>query len=241
MLPDFLIIGTQRGGTTSLYSYLARHPKVAPASVKEVHYFSFFYERGSSWYESNFPRSRGLRGRISGESSPYYLFHPHVPERVLAVCPDVKLIALLREPVARAYSHYRHECRLGEESLSFEDAIAKENERFAGDPFLDGSHQHFSYAARGRYAEQLENWYQHFPREQMLILRSEDLFNDPERVCAETLGFLGLRPHRLSAYERYNAGAELAGIKPGLRRELTEYFRPHNERLYTLVDRDMGW
>lgn len=241
MLPDFLIIGTQRGGTTSLYNYLAEHPKVAPAAVKEVHYFTLFHDRGDEWYESNFPRSRGLRKRITGEATPYYLFHPDVPERAHRLCPDAKLIALLRDPVARAFSHYQHERRLGEEPLSFAEAIAKEDERLSGDPFVDGSHQHFSYAARGRYAEQLRRWWSRFPRERLLILRSEDLFTDPGAVYAQTLEFLGLPNHRPRRFEVFNAGAELDEIEPYVRHELTAYFRPHNTELYELIDRDMGW
>lgn len=241
MLPDFLIIGTQRGGTTSLYNYLVHHPKVAPAATKEVHYFTLFYDRGEEWYESNFPRSRGWRKRVTGEATPYYLFHPDAPERAGRLVPSARLIALLRDPVARAFSHYRHERRLGEESLSFEDAVAREPERLSGDPFADGSHQHFSYVARGRYAEQLRNWWQHFPREQLLILRAEDLYAQPDSVYAEVVSFLGLPGHRLRSYDVFNAGAELEGIPEDAKRSLYEYFRPYNAELYELIGRDMGW
>jgi hypothetical protein len=240
LLPDFLIIGTQRGGTTSLYNYLAAHPRVAPATRKEVHYFTLFCDRGVDWYASNFPRSRGIRKRMTGEATPYYLFHPEVPGRVRDVCPDAKLIALLRNPVARAFSHYRHERRLGEETLSFEEAIAAEDGRLSGDPFIDGSHQHYSYLARGRYAEQLRNWWKTFPREQMLVLKSEDLFADPETSYGRTLDFLGLARHRLRSYERYNVG-EVEGMGSEVRARLSEYFRPYNEELYELIGGDMGW
>jgi hypothetical protein len=241
VLPDFLIIGAQRAGTTSLYNYLARHPKVAPAATNEVHYFTLFYDRGDDWYESNFPRSRGWRKRITGEATPYYLFHPDAPERARRLVPDATLIALLRDPVARAFSHYRHERRLGEESLTFDDAIAREAERLSGDPFVDGSHQHFSYVARGRYAEQIRNWWSHYPRERLLILRAEDLFKDPQTVYAAVLGSLGLPAHRLRSYEVFNAGAELDEMPAETKRYLYDYFRPHNAELYELIGRDMGW
>ena len=249
MLPDFLIIGTQRGGTTSLYNYLTEHPKIAPARVKEVHYFSVNYGKGLDWYRSFFPRTRGLRRRITGEASPYYIFHPHSPGRARELLPDVKLIALLRDPVARAFSHYRHEVGLGEEPLSFEEAVAREDERIgpdveklALDPSYEGhAHRHYSYIARGRYVEQLRNWTRAFPRERLLVLRSEDLFDDPRAVYSRTIDFLGLPSHDLDRFERYNAARELEGLTPGLRDRLREYFRPFNVQLGAFVGRDFGW
>src|SRR5579885_2674785 len=128
LLPDFIIIGTQRGGTTSLYAYLGQHPQIAPAVIKEVHFFDNNYERGVGWYRTQFPflieksiaKNIGQQNFITGEASPYYLFHPHVPERAAKVVPGAKLIVLLRNPIDRAYSHYYHEVELGHEKLSFE-------------------------------------------------------------------------------------------------------------------------
>jgi len=168
---------------------------------------------------------------------------------VSEVLPNVKLIALLREPVARAFSHYRHEVGLGEEPLSFEEAIAREDERLgpdvermATDPMYEGhAHRHYSYVARGRYIEQLRNWTRHFPREQLLVLRSEDLFDDPRRVYAETIRFLGLPEHDLASYDRYNAAGELEGLTPRLREDMTDYFRPFNRQLESFLERDLGW
>lgn len=249
MLPDFIIIGTQRGGTTSLYNYLSEHPKIAPARVKEVHYFSVNYDKGVDWYERHFPRTRGLRRRLTGEASPYYIFHPHSPARVKELVPHVKIIALLREPVARAFSHYRHEVRMGEEPLSFEEAVAREDqriapdvERLAQDPLYEGhAHRNYSYVARGRYVEQLRGWTRFFPLERMLVLRSEDLFSDPATVYAQTVRYLELPAHDLGSYERYNAAGELEGLTPHLRSTLSEYFRPFNEQLYALLGRDLRW
>jgi hypothetical protein len=241
-LPDFIIVGTQRGGTTSLYNYLGEHPNVAQARVKEAHYFSFQFDRGLAWYKGLFPRTRGLARRICGEASPYYLFHPDVPERVRDVCPDVKLIVLLREPVARAYSHFRLERKKGEEPLAFADAVEREAERLEAEPSFEGhAHRHHSYLARGRYAEQLERWVGHFGREQFLILKSEDLFEHPHVVYQQTLDFLGVPAHELERFERYNASDGLETLPSALRGELMTSFRPHNEHLYELIGRDMGW
>ncbi len=129
--PAFVIVGAQRGGTTSLYRYLAAHPGVLPASRKELHYFTNRHDRGPDWYRSQFPPTPP--GTITGESTPYYLFHPHAPRRLHAFAPDVKLIVLLRNPVDRAYSHYQLQVRRRHETLPFEEAIAREEERLAGE------------------------------------------------------------------------------------------------------------
>ncbi len=140
LLPDYLIIGAQRAGTTSLHRYLIQHPGVRTTlRTKGVHFFDTGYGRGMSWYASRFPtrltawyvaRRHGVELR-TGEASPYYLFHPHVPGRVAEHLPQVKLIALLRDPVGRAYSHYQHEVARGFETLSFEEAIEAEAARLA--------------------------------------------------------------------------------------------------------------
>src|SRR5215216_7751234 len=130
-LPDFLVLGAQKAGTTALYAYLRRHPQIAGPSWKEVSFFDRHYARGESWYRGNFPsrpatwlaRRRAGAEPIVGEASPGYLFHPHAPQRVATLLPNVRLIALLRDPVDRALSHYHHELALGRESLSFEEAI----------------------------------------------------------------------------------------------------------------------
>src|SRR5579863_9235330 len=129
MAPDFMIIGALRGGTTSLYSYMTAHPGIGPAYMKEVHFFDVHYKKGFPWYQAQFPslpqkyyRERVQKQRfITGEASPYYLFHPHAPKRIAKILPQVKLVVLLRNPVTRAYSHYSHEVAGGHESLSFEE------------------------------------------------------------------------------------------------------------------------
>src|SRR5947209_20310719 len=137
MMPDFIIIGTMRGGTTSLYSYLTTHPHIGSAYMKEVHFFDVYYSKGIGWYRSQFPSSIQKyyaeyvqkQQFITGEASPYYLFHPHAPKRITKFLPQVELIVLLRNPVSRAYSHYSHEVAGGHEKLSFEEAIECEQER----------------------------------------------------------------------------------------------------------------
>lgn len=210
LLPDFIIIGAQRGGTTSLYNYLAEHPGIGAASIKEVHFFdSPHFQQGLAWYRAHFPtvaekfyaeRLQKVKF-ITGEASPYYLFYPHAPARIARTLPGVKLIVMLRNPVDRAYSHYYHERAGGAEQISsFEEAIDCEEERLAGvaekmredERYYSFNHRHFSYLARGMYVDQLRSWMSLFSREQMLIIKSEDFYKDPAAIFKQCLAFLGL-------------------------------------------------
>ena len=130
-LPDFLVIGAQKAGTTALYAYLRWHPSIAGPFWKEVSFFDRHWARGEAWYRGQFPLRSS--GKLVGEASPSYVFHPLAPERVFSLVPDVKLVVLLREPGDRAYSQYQHAVALGRETLSFEDALAAEDERVRGE------------------------------------------------------------------------------------------------------------
>ena len=247
-LPDFLIIGAQKAGTTALYAYLRRHPAITGPSWKEVSYFDRHYGRGEAWYRGNFPNRVRARGKLVGEASPSYIFHPLGPERVKALVPEARLVALVRHPVDRALSHYHHEVALGREPLRFEDALDAEEdrlrgeeERLAADPsYFSRAWWSHAYKSRGRYAEQLERWLAVFPREQLLILPSEDLGGEPERTHARVLGFLGAVPHRLDAYPRVYE-RQYEAMSPETRERLAAEFEAPNRRLYELLGRDLGW
>lgn len=262
MKPDFIIIGVQKGGTTSLYHYLIQHPQIAPALDKEVHFFDLEFDRGWDWYDSRFPgivetvqeNDRHARSPltttqvITGEASPYYIFHPLVPQRIAQALPTVKLIVLLRDPVDRAISHYHHAVRWGFEKLAIADAFSQEEKRLAGEvekmlanpTYHSFNHRHFSYLARGRYAEQLEQWFQYFPREQFLILNSETLYRDPDFVLQPVCQFLGLPFYPLASYECYNSG-NYRQPDPALCQQLADYFYPHNQQLMQLVNQHFDW
>lgn len=237
-MPDFLIIGAQKCGTTSLYNYLIQHPQILPAAQKEIHFFDLNYSKGSDWYAAQFPAIASGSGLLSGESSPYYLFHPLVPRRVKQLFPQVKLIVLLREPVARAWSHYHHEVRLGHEHLSFEEAIASESQRLQGEieklqsdeSYYSFNHQHYTYRSRGIYIDQVQTWMELFPKEQFLILKSEDFYNDPAEILNRVFDFLEVPACQLDQYGKYNVG-DYPAIGHSTRHYLIEYFQPHNRRL----------
>jgi len=255
-LPDFLVIGAQRGGTTSFYNYLVQHSGVVPAFEKEVHFFDGDYDRGTLWYRGRFPteayKRRAERAGdpkiVTGEATPYYLFHPLAPARARLVVPRAKLIVLLRNPVERAYSHYHLERRYGLEDLSFEEAIEREPERLAGEEekmladksYRSFEHRHHSYLSRGIYMDQLQRWRNFFSEEQFLALSSEDFYANPPAVIAQASDFLGLLAMELGEYKKHNEG-RYPKVDATTRERLVDYFRPHNERLYEYLGRDLGW
>ena len=244
-LPDFLILGAQKAGTTALYAYLRWHPQITGPSFKEVSFFDRHYARGELWYRAHLPMRRG---GIVGEASPSYLFHPLAPERVARVLPRARLIALLRDPVGRAFSHYQHEVALGRESLSFEDAISREGERMQGEvermlrepAYFSYAWWNYTYLARGRYAEQLERWYASFPREQLLVLLTDDLAVDTAGTYTRVLDFLGVEHHALDSFPRIFE-REYGEMEPATRAALQQEFAEPNRRLAELLERDLPW
>ncbi|MET0259515.1 MAG: sulfotransferase domain-containing protein [Gaiellaceae bacterium] len=247
-LPDFLVLGAQKAGTTALYEYLRRHPQISGPSWKEVSFFDRHWARGESWYRGNFPNVARTRGKHVGEASPSYVFHPLAPRRVQEVVPEARLIVLVRNPVDRALSQYNHEVALGREPLPFEEALDAEEERLRGEQERMASDPRYfsrewwshTYKARGRYAEQLERWLAVFPREQLLVLPSDDLGSDPARAHAQVLEFLGASPQRLDSYPRVYE-REYEPMKPETRQGLAAAFEEPNRRLYELLGRDLGW
>jgi hypothetical protein len=246
-LPDFLIIGAQKCGTTYLYEKLTEHPLVVPALTKEVHFFDNSYHQGEAWYRGHFTGKVGTN--LTGEASPYYIFHPHAARRIYTTTPHVKLILLLRNPVNRAYSHYHHEARLGYEPLSFEDALAQEEKRLAGETekmlkderYYSHTHQHYAYRPKGVYADQLKTWFDLFPQTQILVLQSETFYQNTPTVMRQVTNFLDLPPwdgwqlNTPKGKQRYHP------MNSATRQALATYYQPHNQRLYELIGADFGW
>lgn len=240
-----MIIGAQKAGTTSLFEDLARDPRVVAPLRKEVHYFDLNAAEPEGWYRSFFARESRLRrgDAMAIEATPYYLFHPHAAERARRVIPSARLVVLLRDPVERAFSHWRHNRRLGTEPLEFVDALHAEGDRLAGeserlaDPgYVSPAHQRFSYAARGRYAEQLERWRGRFPEEQLLVVDTAALFGaDHEAVRHRIREFAGL------ATDGPLPPAPAANVSPAAeipapaRAWLEDAFTESNRRLATLL------
>jgi len=257
LMPDFIIIGAQRCGTTTLYNHLKRHPCCVPADEKEIHFFDINFKKGTTWYRTHFPsflhkcyiEYMYKQSFITGEASPYYFFHPHAPRRIFETVPSVKLILLLRNPVDRAYSHYHHLVRGGTETLSsFEEAIEKEEQRLYGEVekmladenYSSFNHRYYSYLARGIYIDQLKVWMDYCTRGQILVLKSEDFYNDTPTVFKRVLEFLNLPSQELEEYKIYNS-ANNPKMETATRKRLIDYFEPHNQRLYEYLGIDFDW
>jgi hypothetical protein len=259
--PVFAIIGAKRGGTTSLYNYMLEHPAIAPLypgrqHIKGIHYFDSEFSRGPRWYRSHFPITIGSRRvarpwtatAIAGEASPYYLFHPLAAQRFAAAFPDLRIIVLLRDPVERAYSHYKERVRHNAEPLTFEAALDAEPARIQGEAeriirepgYRSAAHEDHSYLAQGRYLDMLPRWFALFPREHFHLVASEDFYSDPDRVVNGAWSFLGLQPATLQSRTRHNyhpAPDIPAQTRERLQNELAE----HNCELEKLVGFRLPW
>ncbi|MBM3671151.1 MAG: sulfotransferase domain-containing protein [Actinobacteria bacterium] len=242
-LPDFVIIGAQKAGTTSLYEGLVDHPDVGRAFRKEVHFFDTTRYPSLGWYRRHFPFER--EGRLTGESSPYYLFHPAVPARMKRVVPDVRLIAILRDPVARAISQYHHARHWGFDDRPIDEALDPAHQDELAPPAdeawydrHDSPARERAYLARGCYDEQLARWLEVFDHDRLLLLDSSEL--DGGSAIPAAHRFLGLREHAVTAVPHRNVGA-YEESDAALVERLREHFRPHNDRLLEVTGRAFRW
>ena len=260
--PDFLITGTKRGGTTSLYNYLLMHPGVLglfPQSrgKKSTDWFFADNTRSEAWYRSHFHTERHRAqladqlgyAPVGGEASPYYVWDPRIAPKVKALAPEVKSIFLVRDPVERAWSHYQERTQNGVEPLSFADALDAEERRLAGEPermaadpgYHSTAHDWYSYRSRGVYLPQLQNWLQHFDAHQVLVVRSEDMYADVQGVVDRVSDFLGLGHSTLPTTKPFNASHHKSSVPEPIRSELARFYAPHNAALESFVGQTFDW
>jgi len=251
VLPDFIVIGVGRGGTTSLYHYLSQHPCIARAAYDELGFFDTNYELGINWYRSLFPTklyARYVRWRrkhfMTFDVTPSYIRRPWVIERIIKVVPNVKLIVVLRNPVDRTYSHYNMGVNEGQERATFEHAIQTDMEQL-GKNTLQGN-DYFrvsaekSYLARGFYAEQLKIWLQIFSRQRILIVSSEELATNTQQTLNQIFEFLGLPKSQIMDLRKQRIG-RYTPMTPKTRSMLVKFFEPYNKQLYDLLGRKFDW
>lgn len=257
MTPEFLIVGAKRCGTTSMYRTLSGHPQVLPAVLhKEVHYFDTGYQHGPRWYQAHFP-TRISAGRVqrrtghpavTGEATPYYMWHPLSPGRIAEDLPGVRLVVMLRDPVQRAYSEHAHGVSAGVEDEPFERALELEEERLAGEEerlisepgYRSVHHAHHAYLRRGRYVEQLERMEALVGRDRIHVIDSDALFHDAEPAFQALVAFLGLQPWTPSSLSNLNARPRSA-MPEALRDRLTEQFTPYDEQLAAWLGWTPSW
>lgn len=255
-LPSVLIIGAQRCGTSSLYKYLSAHPSIAAPLRKETEFFSRRHANGVNWYRAHFPLA--IRSKLHGhalltfEATPDYLLYPAAPRRASDLLPVAKIIVLLRNPVDRAFSHYRLGVRLGFERLTFEEALDAEASRLeveieemqVNTSFWPRAFTHFSYVTRGLYAEQIRRWLDRYPRDDFLFIKSEDFFADPAATYAMVLDFLALPPWSPDSFLNHSdpfGNKERGAMSERARDKLTRRFELANRDLEQLLGPRFTW
>jgi hypothetical protein len=255
MLPDMVIVGAQRSGTTTLFRMLSEHPQVSrPTLSKGTAFFDLHYERGMRWYRAHFPLKvlawarSPRRRRLTFESCGYYMFHPHAAARIAEQLPQVQVVALLRDPVDRAYSAHRHELNRGFETLDFDEALAAEEDRLEGEEqrLLDDpraysfEHQHHAYLARSRYADQVRRLLDTFGPDRVLIMDAEALFADPRGEFTRLCDWLAIDAPEDVEADQWNAQPR-DPLSPERRAQLAAYFAPYDEELSALLGRPLSW
>jgi hypothetical protein len=245
--PAFLIIGVQRGGTTSLHSWLTLHPQLVSAKVKELHYFDVRFYRGVNWYHSMFPLPFQLQtGQLTFEATPRYIFKPAAASRIHAYNPHLKLIVILRNPVDRAFSHWhlslsraeKHYRRHG--TQTFDEIVDKQLETMN---LVDRTGAPINFITCGFYYDQIMRYYALFNREQILILEHQALKCDPLKMLRQIEAFLGVNEHTwdVSKLERLNQTRPEAPMNAETRARLKLIYQPYNEKLYELLGVDYQW
>ena len=275
MLPSFLILGGSRSGNTSLFAHLIEHPNIIPGNKKAFFFFQYNANNTTSFYRSQFPIKR--KNRITSDSTSSYFVHPLIPARVHKLLPAAKLIVVLRNPVERAYSEFHYTVALGSElAENFEDVIKSELKRIEivnKKPELtientNYKHFTFSHLRDGLYAQHLERWLKFFPKEQLLVLHTKDLYTSLDKTLDETFEFLNLpkykiknkveknkiqkiRPmagHEQNVYKNIDSKTQTLfnvqnypEMKPETRKFLQDFFRPHNEKLFKMIGKRFDW
>lgn len=193
LLVDFLIAGTQKGGTTALFAYLQSHPDICAADVKETHFFDSDknFKKKRVNYAALHKHFTPRQGQLLGEATPITMYWEAAPRRVWEYNPGMKLICILRDPIDRAFSQWNMYCEMGLEKLAFADALNQEVERCR--EALPLQHRVYSYTDRGFYCEQIRRLWRYFPRKQAYFLKNEELRARPQETLNGVFDFLGVR------------------------------------------------
>ena len=245
--PNFLIIGQAKCGTTSLYTYLTQHPQILPPIRREINFWNreSTYSKGINWYLAHFPSVASEEKLITGEATTTYLDSYKAAQRLFQFFPNTKLIILLRNPVERVFSHYyMNSHRYGWDNRSLKEAIFSELDILSQEPKVDLHSQVYAtngfYITRSTYIESVRQWMEIFPKEQFLILKSEDFFANPETTVNQVFQFLGVEPYQLQEYRNQNKG-NYPSVSQSISKTLSDYFRPYNQQLEEYLDRKFNW
>lgn len=241
--PDFIIIGGGKCGTTSLYQYLGNHPRMLLPHKKELNFFTKNFQYGVNWYLAQFPAITDRPKFLTGEASTSYLDLPMAAKRIFQLFPEIKLIVLLRNPRERAVSWHYQVRNLGIEQKPLATAIAEEMEfieELSESELMKMGRKPPNNLLGSLYIYKLRRWLKLFKREQLLILQSEELYNNPAQVMEQVFNFLGMQPHQEIEYTKYNTG-DYPEISEELKQKLSEYFRPYNQKLEEEIGVKFNW
>ena len=255
--PDFYIIGFAKCGTTSLFEYLISHPNIHPPKGKEIDFFDRLYSRGINWYKVGFPftiqkfieKVFFRKKFLTGEATPRYIEHPHAINRIKQTTPNAKFIILLRNPIDRAFSQHNMNVKNDYEINNFNDALKEEPRRISNRiekmtndiTYYSWNYDLYAYLEHGLYVDKIKRWMEVFPKEQFLIIQSEEFFKNPSKTYNDVLEFLGLKLFSLKKFEIKGKVNKNRTIDDDFRNELVDYFKPHNQKLYDFLGKSFDW
>ena len=253
VLPDFIIIGSMKCGTTSLYYDICEHPCASPAAYDEIGFFDSNFHLGLNWYRSMFPRKKQIEDvrrkegtAITGEDTPFYFWNPTAAKRIKKLLPNIKLISILRNPIDRAYSEYQDWSSRESNPPSFETVIEneinlqREYPRLITEGNFEVFNQKNSYLLKGVYVDQLKIWAGLFPKEQIFTLSTENLNSDPTAALESVFQYLNLPDYKIKNTQRQKQ-KKYVPMNSQTRKILIEFFKPHNERLFKFIGKKFDW
>ena len=255
VLPDFIMVGTVRSGSTSLYYNICEHPSVIPAAYDEIGFFDSNFHLGINWYKSMFPTKKEMQKirektnyAITGEDTPFYFWKKEAAERIFKIIPNSKIIAIFRNPVDRAYSNYNVGVRAGTspefvgetEKLSFEDAIDEEMNFMENHSFRESIEQRGSYLSKGLYAEQFKIWSDIFSKDQIHVLSTEEMQKNPRETLLELFRFLGLPDYDIKNPQKQKF-FKYKEMSSNTRKKLLDFYKPHNEKFFQMIEKRFDW
>lgn len=243
-LPDVVVLGAMKSGSTSVYELMLEHPAVRGAVRKEVHFLDIHYDRGLRWWRGQFPSRWPGQDWTAVEATPMYLSFPPAPQRLRAVGVQPRFVVLLRDPVERAVSHWSHRNREGRDSRSLEQVIADEAGMTDDDAVALAAKGIAAYQplvlAHGHYAAQLVRWQAAFPVESFLVIEAQSFFTDPQTTMDRVFDFAGLESVPIADARARNAGDAREVSKDALA-ALADYYAPLNDDLFALLGRRFPW
>ena len=247
VLPDFIIIGTVRSGSTSLYYNICEHPSILPASYDEIGFFDSNYHLGIDWYRSMFPRQKKMKKTkketgyaLTGEDTPFYFWKREVAERILEILPNVKIIAIFRNPIDRAYSNYNLGLRKNTEKLTFEEAIDEEIEFLEKHSFRECVDRRRSYLSKGLYEKQVKVWFELFDTSQIHILSTDQMQKNPQKELQKIFSFLEISDYAIKNPQKQKS-AEYSKMRSDTRRKLLDFYKPHNDEFFRIIKQKFDW